>query len=208
MSRRRTGSAPLYHSQGISTKSSGKFRADPRPGCKFVAQFAPTPPPTCCGPPAQILFTAERIRAEASVQRIVTMAVSSNSTPQWRADDRRQSRQNDRQRPTLGRSRQRPHHLESGRRQRPDRRWNARRNPRPRSICVTTKGNGRDDTRGNNPSPRTAAAGPSPFRGLVRPVRLAAYSCGGSRGIVQAHALRSLLIPCGNHRDHPGEAGW
>src|SRR4051794_23328691 len=38
--------------------------------------------------------------------------------------------------------------------------------------------------------------------------RLAAYSCGGSRGIVQAHAPRSLLIPCGNHRDHPGEAGW
>jgi hypothetical protein len=25
---------------------------------------------------------------------------------------------------------------------------------------------------------------------------------------VQAHAPRSLLIPCGNHRDHPGEAGW
>src|SRR3954468_9091241 len=106
----------------------------------------------------------------------------------------------------------------------------ARRNPRPRSICVTTKGNGHDDTRGNNSSPRSAAAGPSPLRGLVRPVRqhqdtppaapardfpvagllahgssppttfprtravlsgsfgrrLAAYSCGGSRGIVQA----------------------
>jgi len=127
----------------------------------------------------------------------------------------------------------------------------ARRNPRPRSICVTTKGNGHDDTRGNNSSPRTAAAGPSPLRGLVQPVRqhqdtppaapardfpvagllahgssppttfprtravlsgsfgrrLAAYSCGGSRGIVQVHAPRSLLIPCGNHRDHPGEAG-
>ena len=38
----------------------------------------------------------------------------------------------------------------------------AQRNPRPRSICVTTKGNGHDDTRGNNSSPRTAAVGPSP----------------------------------------------
>jgi hypothetical protein len=47
----------------------------------------------------------------------------------------------------------------------------ARRNPRPRSICVTTKGNGHDDTRGNNSSPRTAAAGLSPLCGLVPPVR-------------------------------------
>jgi hypothetical protein len=37
--------------------------------------------------------------------------------------------------------------------------------------------------------------------------RLAAYSCGGSRGIVQAPAPRSLLIPCGNHRDHPARPG-
>jgi hypothetical protein len=46
----------LYHSQGISTKSSGKFRANPQPGCKFVAQFAPTPPPRAAAP-AQILLT-------------------------------------------------------------------------------------------------------------------------------------------------------
>jgi Ca2+-binding RTX toxin-like protein len=32
-------------------------------------------------PPAQILFTAEGIRAEASLQRIVTIAVSSNFNP-------------------------------------------------------------------------------------------------------------------------------
>ena len=120
----------------------------------------------------------------------------------------------------------------------------ARRNPRPRSICVTTKGNGHDDTRGNNSSPRTAAVGPSPLRGLVPPVRQhqdtppaapARDSCGGRspgsrvlaadhlpkntrsqwhlwsearrlqlrgqpRRCAQAHAPRSLLIPCGNHR--------
>src|SRR3954471_9285178 len=48
----------------------------------------------------------------------------------------------------------------------------------------------------------------TPFSVALFGRRLAAYSCGGSRGIVQAHAPRSLLIPCGNHRDHPGEAEW
>jgi len=38
--------------------------------------------------------------------------------------------------------------------------------------------------------------------------RLAAHSCGGSRGIArsQARAPRSLLIPIGNHRENLGFA--
>ena len=103
----------LYHSQGIATKSSGKFRAAPPARlqvCRAICAYAAT---NVLRPPLKSCSRLRRIHAEAGFQRIVTMAVSSNSTPQWRADDRRRSRQHDRQRPALGRSRQQPHHLES-----------------------------------------------------------------------------------------------
>jgi len=73
------------------------------------------------------------------------------------------------------------------------------RTPRPTRSRVTVAG-------GRSPGSRVAVSGRLP-RNTGFPVanigrRLAAYSCGGSRGIVcDAHAPRSLLIPCGNHRE-------
>src|SRR5262249_29908099 len=76
------------------------------------------------------------------------------------------------------------------------------RTPRPTRSRVTVRG-------GRSPGSRVVVFGP-PFPRVSVTLsgkigrRLAAYSCGGSRGIgrSKARAPRSLLIPIGNHREN------